>query len=341
MGELIRLIKKSKDIDYFNMRNHIILYKNQINDTDNEGNTPLMLLCSNYNTGFPDYKTIITWDISRIITDFPDYKTIKLLIKLGTNINIRNTREETAFTIYMKNSIYCKITDMKVVKLFAKYGILIRCYELNRICDMKNRDNMWNIVKLLIDKVEIIESEYPKRDSHIILEECRYNKKYGEELIQLFINSGVNPNTQHYWSKETPLKILCENIRRYDVENKVRILLNYDIDVNLQDKWGNTALVMACLNNDMFRMRKIVRLILEKRKINLDLKNRFGWTVLMYVCKYMDGVTVKYCMDMNKYCEENLLRCMKLGKHKKLLLSYLEKYYYEKIGYDINKKFDI
>eukprot|EP01130_Rhizamoeba_saxonica_P008061 TRINITY_DN3257_c0_g1_i1.p1 TRINITY_DN3257_c0_g1~~TRINITY_DN3257_c0_g1_i1.p1 ORF type:complete len:109 (-),score=12.63 TRINITY_DN3257_c0_g1_i1:37-363(-) len=74
---------------------------------------------------------------------------------------------------------------------------------------------------------------------------------------------------------------------RYEL---VKMLLNVDADVGIVDNSGNTILMHACRFSDL----EIVLLLLESGKdVGLNLVNKHGYTALMLaclnkVCFYMD-----------------------------------------------------
>lgn len=63
-------------------------------------------------------------------------------------------------------------------------------------------------------------------------------------------------------------------------ENMVRILINSGSDLNLQNRNGNTALILACYIPNI----KIISILLDTENIDLNIKNIYGETALIYSC---------------------------------------------------------
>ena len=71
---------------------------------------------------------------------------------------------------------------------------------------------------------------------------------------------------------------LIELTRNNDIEG-VKKAIAEGADLNLQDEWGWTALMVAIC----YEKKEIAELLI-KRGVNLDLKDKDGWTALMKVC---------------------------------------------------------
>jgi len=74
----------------------------------------------------------------------------------------------------------------------------------------------------------------------------------------------------------------------------VKLLLKRIPDVNLQDKFGITALIYACWCNNAV----IVELLL-KHNPNVNLHDKDCWTALIYACKNSNANIVKLLLEHN------------------------------------------
>ena len=71
----------------------------------------------------------------------------------------------------------------------------------------------------------------------------------------------------------------------------VKILIDKQANLDLQDECGNTALIWACINN----YREITKMLLTPKSgmgANPKLQNNFGWTALMWVCCHHNNIEI-------------------------------------------------
>jgi ankyrin repeat protein len=80
--------------------------------------------------------------------------------------------------------------------------------------------------------------------------------------------------------KKLPLNKIIEMIMKKRFTEELTKEILEIIDVNHQNKKGETALMIACINNNF----KLVDLLLETKKINVNLKNNECQTALMIAC---------------------------------------------------------
>jgi ankyrin repeat protein len=93
------------------------------------------------------------------------------------------------------------------------------------------------------------------------------------DLVELLIkkpNLKINygGNDPDEW---TPLMVTCSTYgySKINIENVKLLLSHPDIDVNIQDTDGRTALLIACKGGYL----EIVKLLIDKSKINFDITN--------------------------------------------------------------------
>lgn len=92
------------------------------------------------------------------------------------------------------------------------------------------------------------------------------NIKYIKEILQ---SAPIDINSQNNKTETTPL-IFSANMRHLEI---VQLLLKIpEINVNLQDVHGMSALMYATSNADSL----MIKLLLEKPEINVNLKNTWG-----------------------------------------------------------------
>lgn len=120
------------------------------------------------------------------------------------------------------------------------------------------------------------------------LDDINYDKF--EEFVK---NNKDQINIQNNY-KYTALTIVCRNDRLNDKlinkekskEKIIKILLDAGADPNLQERYGNTALLIACgeLN------KNIIKMLINSKNINLNITNNFGETALMHLLFLNDNI---------------------------------------------------
>lgn len=84
------------------------------------------------------------------------------------------------------------------------------------------------------------------------------------------------------------------------LENKIEIakllLSRHDINVNLQDKEGQTPLYRACY----YGRTEVVQLLLEQPNINVNIQNTYGETPLYIACCYGHTEVIKLLLSHPK-----------------------------------------
>lgn len=128
-----------------------------------------------------------------------------------------------------------------------------------------------SIVKLLVAaKIDI---NLKNNKGYTPLAEAVKNNK-SKEIIKVMLDSGA---TMNFSTKSETLAILmAKNIQDIDT---VRLLLERGLDINSQPEYGNsTALMIAIMKNNS----EIIRVILEAKNIDINLKDEKEQTALAY-----------------------------------------------------------
>ncbi len=176
-----------------------------------------------------------------------------------------------------KNNQYLKLD--KPIEEIAK--IEIKTYEKNKLIeDIEIGDyvnvviaygkrvvynNIYGGIKILItDEEALIKNEYiiPEYIEKIIVYGCVYENNKRE--IERFKNSLE----------------LINAIKDKNERLALELLEREDINVNYVDKYGQTALIWACING----IESVAFKLLEKEGININQVNDRGETALMYAC---------------------------------------------------------
>lgn len=170
---------------------------------------------------------------------------------------------------------------------------------------------------------------------------CTYNIYVNNiDIIKVIIDKGADVNKQNS-IQQTPLHIISttyNNTKEKDRANIIEMLINAGSNVNIQDKDGDTPLMKfyAAVQRPSKEKTNLAKLFLNANT-NMNLLNSYAENGLIFMCKYTentDNEIIKYCFDKPEYCtEENIMKCLKLGRHQKMLLKYLELLYYRKLGF--------
>lgn len=136
-------------------------------------------------------------------------------------------------------------------------GIVVECYT----CSSNNLELMKIFLKYYPDYVDVHNTSYfgetPLHNACLL-------QKY--EVANLLLEYDADPNAQDFENNETPL--MCSSFHNYiDI---TYLLLEYDADTNIINKYGDTALHMACRNENV----EIVKLLLQYGA-NPNIENKF------------------------------------------------------------------
>ena len=136
-------------------------------------------------------------------------------------------------------------------------GIVVECYT----CSSNNLELMKIFLKYYPDYVDVYNTSYfgetPLHNACLL-------QKY--DVANLLLEYDADPNAQEFENNETPL--MCSSFHNYiDI---TYLLLEYDADPDIINKYGETALHMACCNENI----EIVKLLLQYGA-NPNIKNNF------------------------------------------------------------------
>jgi ankyrin repeat protein len=261
-----------------------------LNIQNKSGKTALIMAIEkskdNENSKKFDYKCNLITKINKgkIDTDNKNNKNnkeiveiVELLINKGCNLNIKDNDGHTALMI-AANNINCK----EIVKLILK-----NCCNLNTNCDLNLQDYEGNTALMFavskinnIDIVELILNN-PKCNFKI-----NVKNKTGESAIMFAVAQDNN-------------------------QDIVRSLLSRkDININITDGDGETALMNAVYNNN----KNYVKLLIDDPRCKVDLLNKNGDTAFMIAIKQEDSNKKE---DNNKNAENKEIIKLLLEHSKK------------------------
>jgi len=119
------------------------------------------------------------------------------------------------------------------------------------------------------------------------------NRDNSAETVEILLAKTIcdGPNRMCQMSKAHPV----ENV--FDILNEAH-LAHPDIDVNLQDVNGLTALHLACIDSNTNNSERTVKLLLSHPDINVNLQDKYGKTALHMACKHFNKESSERTIEM-------------------------------------------
>lgn len=122
-----------------------------------------------------------------------------------------------------------------------------------------------------------------------------YKSKY-YELLKIIMKYKPNLNVKNKYG-DTALSLASSHSNNRSSNNTVKLLLENGANPNIQDKLGDTALTKAISNCESFSNYETVKLLLNNGAKNF--KNRIGWDCKMYLCKNCkDNNFIDECLNL-------------------------------------------
>lgn len=231
-----------------------------VNEKDEFGNTPLICACL--------YSS--------------DIEPIKLLLNCK-NIDINIQSDDDEFSALMWASLNSKKHDTETVKLLLEKGANpdLQC---GGVTALSLCYNSIDILKMLLEKGANvnIKDVYGKTPLMLAFEYEDIDEKFTLEKLKLLLKYGADINAKDD-NGFTPLMYSCSTTpfpeylqREKDLKELkfVKFLLSIKkIDVNAQNNFGRTALMTACYEGSSDFNDKIIKLLLSRDDIDVELKD--------------------------------------------------------------------
>lgn len=197
---------------------------------------------------YDDIMTPLMWSIKN-----KDLNLVKFLVELGADINYSST-SITPFMLAIEQH------SIEIINYLLEKNIDLTSYNKYHIHDnllnFAIKNGTYEIVKLLIKKINIDESSYFGQTPLSCA--IQFNKL---EIIDLLLKNNVNVNQLFgFYHKYSPL-LLAVSLNRYEICNT---LIEYGANINFKNYHNTTPLMIAMNNNN----QKIFKLLLNN---NADL----------------------------------------------------------------------
>lgn len=129
----------------------------------------------------------------------------------------------------------------------------------------------------------------------ILLAQSIYLKEHQTMIVEAMIDAGVDINKANF-DGETPLMLFssfCDE-NKYGV---IEMLLDNDAQTNCTDKFNNTALMYACINEQQMSAKRIAELILAKDSSIVSKVNNREMTALDLAMTKNNEATIKVLLN--------------------------------------------
>ncbi|XP_063923595.1 uncharacterized protein LOC135137792 isoform X2 [Zophobas morio] len=230
---------------------------------------------------------------------------IKLLIKRGLDINAESNKGETGLQLAclncdseiaemflklgaslqstgkeMNNALHSASASQEengdIIKLLLKDGIDVNAQNKNGTTALQVAcvEGVYENAKILLDFGASVDSK--DKDNNNALHYASESQQNNRDIMQLLISKRIDVNVQNK-TGQTALQLACLK----GVFENVKILLHFGASVNSTDEDNNNALHYASkskqVNGDVIK-------ILSERGIDVNAKNKNGTTALQLAC---------------------------------------------------------
>jgi len=295
-------------------------------------------------------KKIVTPHLKTTYVGGMDYDVYPLVVLAAASGNVKVIKamhNEFEFSIYLKDKYKndalmwaARQGKSKVVKLLLDYGF-DPLYEASNTTayDLSIRFDKTKVLKIFIKKL-LKEKKY-KKLSYTIWAMARRES----DVVELLINAGVKDDFKGINPRTSLIKVAeMGNIERFKLlvwhgsdpyesnigkihygynpliaainnsqKMAIYLLKNYNYDLS-QIYEGNNLLHIA-YNHYKKSDKDFIKLILQKSKIDINSKNKYGQTALQVAVSDRDKEYVEFFLSLG-YSKENLNQAIKIVKEK-------------------------
>jgi ankyrin repeat protein len=103
-------------------------------------------------------------------------------------------------------------------------------------------------------------------------------------IVNFLLENGVDVNKQDNYGN-TALMLASNYSNKYSNNETVKLLLQYEADANIQNDDGNTALILASCYSNNYSNNETIKILL-KYGADINIQNNEGFTALNHACLY-------------------------------------------------------
>jgi len=208
-----------------------------------------------------------------------------LLVNNGANVNSRCSSLNIPALVWSIHKCHEDIAEL-LINLGADVNIKDDDGYTPLICASKN--GLEKIVKLLLSMgADVNIQSYSSYNSLLFA-----SIKNHVNIAELLINAGININAQCGYYNRTALIEAIVGSTSSNNMNMIKFLVLNNADINIKDKYGNTALIEAVKTG----FYNIVKFLIDKHA-EINVSNRYGTTPLIQAINMSRDDLVKLLLD--------------------------------------------
>jgi len=216
---------------------------------------------------------------------------VKTLLEENANIECYNNEYVTpVIAACESNNVTLAKTLINTYKAKVNYEDPNLTEEMNNCFISAIENSQYDIVKLLLDNGILIDTSNKNNTFYKLLSACITainNSQY--KIINEIKDQNQFKEVMKDFRETKVLITACQNIKKRTVD----LLLQLNVNVNITDEHGNTALLEACKHPYLYSCVKEM----VKRKANLNVVNDEGTSPILNSCKNDDSKIFKYLID--------------------------------------------
>lgn len=317
-SKLMFLLYNAKNIDHNVIFEYIKNHKEEINKT---------IIVRDKIGGYRN-KTLISiplmkWTVLNFV--IANYKKlgidnfVSILLEYGAN---PNGSKEIIPPLITASSLSIEYSDFRLIDIInklLKYGANINEKYSGKgitalMCASKN--NNYKLVEFLLDRNANVNLRNAYGKNALFLSCKRItNDEHNLRTVKLLMKYGSDANIVPR-NKMTLLEYLCFKGKK----NLIKLLVNYNVNINTIDDIGGETLLMKLVNDRKIVSEKVIETLL-KSGANPNLQDNDGWTALMSACilgkPLLVDTLLKYGANVNlyNYAKDTALTACMYNRH--------------------------
>jgi len=219
-------------------------------------------------------------------------QTLLMIATINGNGNIIKILLSAGADPYYGNQIlnFEKFTPLKFACIANNYEIVKLLIEHNIDINMPDYENCTPLMSACNSKDKKYES---LQICELLMSACNSkDKKYESlQICELLLNAGANVNVKNKYGNSA---IICASCCYYSNFEKIKLLIQFGANVNVQDQYGDSPIIYACRCPNF----EVIDLLIQSGA-DVNVKNAFGKTALMYASLFTNKKIVDLLLSNN------------------------------------------